>query len=279
MDADPRTDPYLRGQPRGDRPPHARVGARQRGGRRAGVRRAGRPARRRSTSTCCSRPTARSRGPTPSGTSCRSASTSRSARELEGRIGELQPHPARLRAGPRARDLRDRGPQGRDDHLLRVGVRLPGAAARARRRAGDRRVDEQPLLRAFGELGPARRDRPDARGRDRPARSCRPRSRGSRRSSTPTASCTQRTAALRADGARGDRHGDHGRDAVRPVRRVGDLGLRARAARRGRRRARPRPAVEVRRLPAARRRPAVSGREPDRGVRDCRAVRAPATAV
>ena len=43
------------------------------------------------------------------------------------------------------------------------------------------RVDEQPLLPPVGELGPARRDRPDARGRDRAARSCRPRSRASPR--------------------------------------------------------------------------------------------------
>ena len=38
MDADPRTDPYLAQPPRGDRPAHARVGARQRGRRRAGAR-------------------------------------------------------------------------------------------------------------------------------------------------------------------------------------------------------------------------------------------------
>ena len=58
--------------------------------------------------------------------------------------------------------------------------------------AGDRRVDQQPLLRAVGELGPARGDRTD-RARPRPAGpSCRPRSRGSRRSSTPTGWCTSR---------------------------------------------------------------------------------------
>ena len=83
-----------------------------------------------------------------------------------------EPDPARLRARAKtAGSSTVDGSPGRDGHLLRVGVRLPGAAARARRRAGDRRLDEQPLLPAFGQLGPARRDRPDPRGRDRAGRS------------------------------------------------------------------------------------------------------------
>ncbi len=105
-------------------------------------------------------------------------------------IHALDQIPRDFEAGHRPGLFDGRRSQGRDDHLLRVRVRLPGAAARARGRAGDHRLDQQPLLRAIRELRPTRRDRADARGRDRTAASCRPRSRASPRSSTPTGSCT-----------------------------------------------------------------------------------------
>ena len=122
------------------------------------------------------------------------------------------------------------------DHLLRVGVRLPGPAARARRRAGDRRVDEQPLLPAVGELGPARRDRPDARRRDRaPGRAGR--DLGDHRGrSTPTAWCTSARELFERTVLETTVTATTRRDAVRPLRGVGDLAC-TRGASRSRRRA------------------------------------------
>ena len=146
--------------------------------------------RRRSNLDVLFDPTAASRAPTRSGTSCRSASTSRSASRSRVVIGALSRCPRDFEPGQTPGPLRRRGPPGRDDHLLRVGVRLPGPAARARRRPGDRRLDEQPLVPAVRELGPAPRDRPDARRRDGPPGGPGRDLGHHPRSSTPTASCT-----------------------------------------------------------------------------------------
>ena len=88
---------------------------------------------------------------------------------LEDRISALDRIPRDFAPGDDAGLFDDRRVRGRDGDLLRIGVRLPDPAARARRRRGDRRVDEQPLVPPLGELRAARRDRTDARGRDRPA--------------------------------------------------------------------------------------------------------------
>ena len=103
MDADPRTDPYLAQPPRGRSPAghHAWVLANAVADAPATGNR--RPARRRSNLDVLFGPTARSRARTPSATSCRSASTCRSAPRSSTRIGALDADPARLRAGPHAR--------------------------------------------------------------------------------------------------------------------------------------------------------------------------------
>ena len=198
---------------------HARVGARQRDRRR--------PARRQQasrTSTCCSTRPARSSAPTRSATSCRSASTVpfRDVAAARRRIGARSRSRATSQPGRRPGPVHGRGRPHRHADLLRVGVRLPGAAAGARRRAGDRRLDEQPLLPAFGELRPARRDRPDARGRDRPAGGA-GRDLGDHRGDRRRRRRARPHAPVRPTVVADDGRGDERRDAVRPLRRVGDV--------------------------------------------------------
>ena len=111
---------------------------------------------------------------------------------LQPLIPALDKVPRDFKPGNRSPLFDIAGVPRRAGHLLRVGVRIPGATARARRRADARGVDEQPLVPAVGELGPACGDRPDARRRDRPAAGAGCDLRHLRGRSTPTAWCTDR---------------------------------------------------------------------------------------
>ena len=170
---------------------------------------------------CSTGRTASSRAPTPSVTSCPTARRGSVPSLLEGWIGALDRDPARLRARRRARHLR-RSPATRSRRSSASSRRSATRSARwsRRRRRGDRRVDEQPLVPALGELGAARRDRPDARGRDRPAGRARRDLRDLARSSTPSGRVHARDRVVRADRAPG--HGDHDDAATTLYVRFGD---------------------------------------------------------
>ena len=165
MDADPRTDPYIRDQLSAHRARAPRVGARERDRRRAT-----RTGTQGDNLDVLFGPTVRSSARTRSGTSCRSASTCRSAASLEGWIPALDRGAARLRAGA-TRPASSTSPARRVATVIcfesafgyQVRPLVHDGAA------GDHRLDQQPLVPALGELGPAPRDRSDARRRDGPA--------------------------------------------------------------------------------------------------------------
>ena len=115
------------------------------------------------------------------------------ARRLLGFLDELAPSALRLRRRATATVVFDvRRHTRRQRHLLRVGVRPARARLRARRRRGDRREHQQPLVPSVGEHRAAPRARPDARGGDRAAGAAGVGVGHQRGDRSPTARCTTR---------------------------------------------------------------------------------------
>ena len=94
------------------------------------------------------RPDGQLEAPTPSATSCRSASTCRSVTSCSF-INEIDEQiPRDFAPGHEAGLATVSGHRIADGHLLRERVRLPDPSAREGGCAGDRRLDQQPLLPA-----------------------------------------------------------------------------------------------------------------------------------